>query len=320
MPTLTVEDERVARREPRSAEARPAEDAPPGPRGVTMRERFLAGMCATLMVLGVAAAITRDSDSAAQEARQVAAGPGDQLPPEDTTTTTMAGEPATGSALGAPQGGGPAPLPPLGPPPSRPRGPSMVATALGGSVDIFGSPGAGQRTRQMESPQPSGARLVMLVREQQGEWLKVLLPIRPNGSSGWIKRSEVSTFETDYYIVIGLSEHRITAFSGSAVILDERIGLGAGGTPTPTGLFYIKELLQPPSPGGPYGPYAYGLSAFSEVLFSFGGGPGTVGVHGTNDPSSLGRNVSNGCIRMSNSGVTRLAKLLPLGVPVQISA
>lgn len=295
-----------------------------GPRSGSMRERFLAGVCASLMVLGVAAAITHTSQTDASDSQRVAAGPvGDLLPVEDTTTTTalQTAEEATAATAAASAAAAATPLAPLGPAPSRPSsGPSLVATALVPSVDIYPSSGASTPTRKLANPQPSGAPLVMLVREQQGEWARVLLPVRPNGSSGWVKTDQVAISKTDYYILIGLSAHRITAFSGNTVVLDERIGLGAGGTPTPTGLFYIKELLKPPNPAGAYGPYAYGLSAFSNVLFSFGGGPGTVGIHGTNDPSSLGRNVSHGCIRMSNAGVTRLAKMLPLGVPVQINA
>ena len=83
---------------------------------------------------------------------------------------------------------------------------------------------------------------------------------------------------------------------------------------------YIKELLQPPNPNGPYGPFAYGLSGFSEVLTSFAGGPGALGIHGTNDPSSVGHPVSYGCIRMSNASISALARILPLGVPVEINA
>ena len=290
------------------------------------RQRLLAGACASLVVLGVTAAITNTPEKAGTgETRQVATGPtGGQAPgPEETTTTTTtsvalsAEELTTAGAAAAAT----TPLPPLGPPPSRPgSGTSFVATATVPNVDIYTSPGASARTRQLANPQPSGAPLVMLVREQQAEWVKVLLPIRPNGSSGWVKKEQVRISSTDYYILLGLAAHRITVFNGSSVILDDRIGLGAGGTPTPTGLFFIKELLKPPNPAGAYGPYAYGLSGFSEVLFNFGGGPGALGLHGTNDPSSLGRNVSHGCIRMSNSGITRLAKMLPLGVPVQITA
>jgi len=55
------------------------------------------------------------------------------------------------------------------------------------------------------------------------------------------------------------------------------------------------------------------------VLYSFGGGPGQIGIHGTNDPSSVGRSVSHGCIRLSNAAITRLAQELPLGTPVTIT-
>ena len=69
------------------------------------------------------------------------------------------------------------------------------------------------------------------------------------------------------------------------------------------------------------GPWAFARSGFSEVLHSFGeGGTGVLGLHGTGDPSSIGRDVSNGCIRMSNAGITKLADLLPLGTPVEITA
>jgi lipoprotein-anchoring transpeptidase ErfK/SrfK len=60
------------------------------------------------------------------------------------------------------------------------------------------------------------------------------------------------------------------------------------------------------------------LSAYSDVLYSFGGGPGQIGLHGTNEPSALGTNVSHGCIRISNVAITQLARILPLGTPVQI--
>ena len=89
--------------------------------------------------------------------------------------------------------------------------------------------------------------------------------------------------------------------------------------PTPTGTYFIVELLKQPNPHGVYGPYAFGLSAFSNVLTSFGGGPGQIGLHGTDDPSRLGTNVSHGCIRISNVGITKLARLLPLGTPVLIT-
>jgi lipoprotein-anchoring transpeptidase ErfK/SrfK len=199
-----------------------------------------------------------------------------------------------------------------------------VAHALVPELAVYDDPGAAVASRVLVHPQPSGAPLVLLVMEQRAGWLQVLLPVRPNGSTGWIRAEQATLVSHDFRIVIELGAHRITAYQGRAVLLSEPIGVGTRDAPTPGGLYYIKELFQPLDangrlyPDGPYGPYAYGLSGFSEVLFEFGGGDGQFGIHGTNDPSGLGRDVSHGCIRMSNAGITLLAQTLPLGVPVDI--
>ena len=110
--------------------------------------------------------------------------------------------------------------------------------------------------------------------------------------------------------MVSLGEHRITVWKGNEVLLQEPVGVGASGrTPTTKGLFYTIELYPVlPNQQSAYGPWAFALSGYSEVLTSFGdGGTGVLGLHGTGDPSSLGRDVSNGCIRMSNTGITKLA-------------
>jgi lipoprotein-anchoring transpeptidase ErfK/SrfK len=89
-------------------------------------------------------------------------------------------------------------------------------------------------------------------------------------------------------------------------------------TPTPSGRYYITELLRQPDPTGLYGPYAFGLSAHSTVLHEFAGRDGILGIHGTNYPRGIGTDVSHGCIRVSNAAITRLARILPLGTPVLI--
>ena len=205
----------------------------------------------------------------------------------------------------------------------------FLATAIVPSVDIYTSPVQTEPARALENPQPSGAApgstypLRMLVVEERGDWLKVLLPIRPNGSNGWIRRNVVDLEVHNFRAVVELGEHRITVWKGTEVLLQEPVGVGASGrTPTTQGLFYTTELFPVlPEQQGAYGPYAFALSGFSEVHYSFGdGGTGVLGLHGTGDPSSLGRDVSNGCIRMSNSGITMLAKTLPLGTPIEIKA
>ncbi len=79
-------------------------------------------------------------------------------------------------------------------------------------------------------------------------------------------------------------------------------------------------LLQAPDPNTVYGPYAYGLSSHSDALDTFAGGDAEVGIHGNDDASVLGQNVTHGCIRMDNAAITMLAKQLPLGTPVSVNA
>lgn len=196
---------------------------------------------------------------------------------------------------------------------------STVAEATGASVEVLDAPDGDRAIHRLSNPQPSGAPLVFLVVDEgEAPWLRVLLPVRPNGSTGWVHESEVSTFEHNFRVLVELGLHRITVYKGNEVFLQEPIGVGTKDTPTPGGLYYIKELLQPPDPNTVYGPYAYGLSGFSNVLANFAGGEGVIGIHGNNDPSTLGKDVSHGCIRMSNAGITKLATTLPLGVPVEI--
>jgi lipoprotein-anchoring transpeptidase ErfK/SrfK len=213
--------------------------------------------------------------------------------------------------------------------PFVPRGPlasaqpATVAAAVGSSVAVRDAPGEPARF-SLDNPQEQGAPLTLLVTGQRDEWLEVLLPVRPNGSTGWVHSDEVSLSTHEYRLVVELQAHRITAYHGTDVILSEPIGVGTADAPTPGGLYYTTALMRPGDSagnvvvGGPYGPFAYVLSGFSEVLFDFAGGDGRFGIHGTNDPSGLGRDVSHGCIRMSNDGITQLASILPLGVPVEI--
>ena len=195
-----------------------------------------------------------------------------------------------------------------------------MATAAVDKVEVFPDRDAKTSTMELSNPNEDGATRVFLITARRGDWLQVLLPVRPNGSKGWIRVGDVRITSTIYRVRVELGAHRITVVRGRELITQEPVGIGKANTPTPGGEYYITELLQPPDPFGPYGPYAYGLSGFSDVLKEFRGGNGVVGIHGTNDQSGLGQDVSFGCIRMSNAGITKLASLLPLGTPVEILA
>jgi lipoprotein-anchoring transpeptidase ErfK/SrfK len=187
-------------------------------------------------------------------------------------------------------------------------------------VQVYASASEDEPTVVLDNPNENGAPLVFLVDQNQGDWLQVLLPVRPNGSTGWIRAADVTLSTTAFSVDIALAEHRLVVRDGDQVVADVPVGVGTSATPTPGGRYYIKELLQPPDPGGAYGPYAYGLSGFSNVLDEFNGGDGVIGIHGTNEPELIGTDVSHGCIRVDNETITRLAGMLPLGTPVHISA
>jgi lipoprotein-anchoring transpeptidase ErfK/SrfK len=210
---------------------------------------------------------------------------------------------------------------------TKPPFTSTIATANVPAVAVYDAPDAPAPSRSYENPwhvnddpnEPT-VPLVFLVEEQRTDgWTRVLLPERPNGTTGWVRSSEFAFADTRYHITVELAAHLITVANGEEVILQEPVAIGKPATPTPPGKYYIRVLLQPPDgDNSVYGPFAYGLSAHSDVLTEFNGGDGEVGIHGNNDASVLGQSVSAGCVRMSNDGITRLTKLLPLGTLVEI--
>jgi lipoprotein-anchoring transpeptidase ErfK/SrfK len=146
----------------------------------------------------------------------------------------------------------------------------------------------------------------------------VLLPLRPNGSTGWIRMTEATFSPIHYRVTVELGAHRLRVFQDNNVVLEDTVAVGAPATPTPLGRFYVRALLRAPNPNTVYGPYAFGLSGHSNVLEEFNGGDAEVGIHGNNDASVLGKDVSHGCVRMSNDMITTLTTFLPLGTPVEI--
>lgn len=198
---------------------------------------------------------------------------------------------------------------------------SAVAKDSLSQVQIYDDPAESRPSRRLPNPDPYyRTPRAFLVLEDRGEWMNVMLPMRPNGSTGWIHSTDVEASRHSFHIVVELGAFQLTAYDRDQVILQTPIGQGRGTTPTPGGRFFTTWLWSR-SDQPEYGPYAFGLSGYSEVLYSFGAGDGQFGIHGTNDPSSLGRSVSNGCIRMSNDAITNLANLLPgSGVPVDIRA
>lgn len=215
----------------------------------------------------------------------------------------------------------PEPEPEPEPEPVEPEEPSsLVATATVPEVAAYATPDASSEPSHVLShPNPVGAPRVFLVEQRTGDgWLEVLLPVRPNGTTGWIQEADVTLARNPYRSAVDLAAFTLTVHRGNDLIVDTTIGYGTEDTPTPGGRYYLVELLEPPNPEGGYGPFAFGLSGFSEVLMSYSGGEGVIGIHGTNDPDSIGIPSSDGCIRVHNDVIMELANFLPLGTPVTI--
>lgn len=204
----------------------------------------------------------------------------------------------------------------------RPAPVTTVATAVVDVVEVFAAEDAATPDRVLDRREETSGELVFVVEQDAGDRLLVQLPVRPNGSTGWVDAGAVTLTENPYALEVGLSDHELVLRRSGTVVLRAPIGVGTADTPTPGGTYYVKELLAPPDPTGAYGPYAYGLSGFSTELLSFAGGEGVIGIHGTNAPEAIGTDVSSGCIRLSNELITRLVEEvgLPLGTPVEIRA
>jgi lipoprotein-anchoring transpeptidase ErfK/SrfK len=145
----------------------------------------------------------------------------------------------------------------------------------------------------------------------------VQVPKRPNGVTGWVRAEQVDVEAVATRILVDLSDRRVTLFRGGRKVLSATAAIGSPATPTPTGSFYVNQRLIPADKGGPFGPGAVGISAFSEVLTGWTQG-GPIAIHGTNAPWSIGKAVSNGCIRLANATLRRVFSQALNGTPVVI--
>jgi lipoprotein-anchoring transpeptidase ErfK/SrfK len=256
------------------------------------RNAFIAlgAVVAVVLAAGVVWAVGREGDA-------------DRVSPaaETTTTSTTAAAPVVGST---------------------------IATTRGGPIDVRTEPVEGSEVQTTLTPITEYAvpRTLLVVGEApagaaEPEWLQVLVPMRPNGSTGWIEAAAVTLSTTTYEIRVELGAHKLTLLDNGRVVLEAPTVNGKEATPTPLGRFYITDPVDlQDRPTGAYGAYALGLSGYSEVLLEFNGGPGQLAVHGTNNTALLGQDASNGCIRVDNDTIVRIASMVPVGTPVEIVA
>ncbi len=186
-----------------------------------------------------------------------------------------------------------------------------------GSLPISEAPG-GPASQNIANPNNLGAPLVVLVNAVRGRWAQVYLPERPNESLGWTPVGDLTLEWNPDRIEVSLSHRHLELLQFGRVVFQSGAAVGSPDSPTPTGFFYITEVLKLTDPGNVYGPYALGLSGFSNTYYSFDGGPGQIAIHGTNQPWVIGQYASHGCVRLDNPDITALATQVEAGTPVNI--
>lgn len=200
-----------------------------------------------------------------------------------------------------------------------------VAQAKDASIEVFRTEDATSPARQLSagvdtSDEPIPVVFLVKSLEPDAERVEVYLPIAPGGSVGWVDAADVAVTEVPYRIEVDLSDHRLRVLEGDEVVLQEPVGVGAAARPEPGGVYFLKELLQPPEADGPYGAYAYGLAGFPSLLPRIESGEPVVAIHGTDDPDAVGGDLDEGSIVLANEVITRLVEDigLPLGTPVEV--
>lgn len=169
----------------------------------------------------------------------------------------------------------------------------------------------------------SGARTVLpllgdAIARDGRAWLHVRLPGRPNGGSGWIAAAATRRALTPWELRVDRSQRRLTVLHAGVVTRRMRVVVGAPSTPTPLGSFFVEETLSLTA-DRVGAPFALALSARSDVLDQFDGGPGQIALHGLGNVGGvLGTAVSHGCVRLDARSIGWLAARMRPGTPVTV--
>lgn len=165
-----------------------------------------------------------------------------------------------------------------------------------------------------------GNPLVLLVEEfdATGEWAKVAVPIRPNGTTAWVETAFFDQSTHNYRITIDLSDSLVSVYSGEELLMEHLAAIGRPDSPTPVTSGYIDEIIAGSELDAAYGTWILSISTFSESLGTFRGGLPKIALHGTDQPELVGQAISSGGIRVPNEIISQIADIVPVGTVVDI--
>ena len=197
--------------------------------------------------------------------------------------------------------------------------PRFLLVSAPHGATVRSSPG-GAIVAHLPAATPLGAPtwLWVLRTTTNRRWGRVVLPLKPNGRTGWINLHGLRTVHTNTWIRASLHDRRIWLMHGSRPLASFSAAIGAATTPTPAGRFSVTDSLVTSDPSGPFGWYAFGLSGHQPHLPPGWSGGDQLAIHGTDDPASIGTPASHGCLRVSPQALARLRPALHLGTPVVI--
>lgn len=173
------------------------------------------------------------------------------------------------------------------------------------------------------NPHQFGGPLTLMITEgsRSDDWVKVQLPVRPNGQEAWIPTVDYTIGSTLIRAEVDLSSTSVRVYDDNVLIAQSQAAIGTEKTPTPLGTFFVAAIRRNPPAEAYLGTWALVLSSFSETLPTFSGGLPVIAIHGSNQPERvLGKAISNGCVRVPNEVIQFLAKNVPLGAPVVVTA
>ena len=232
----------------------------------------------------------------------VTTGPPSAAPTHPAPATSTATTTAPASAAAAPAAG------------------TLVATTHG-SIPGYASPEAAAPSITVPGNWYGYPSILPVITTEPG-WLYVRLAQRPNGSTIWVRQSDVTLSSTPYYLVVDLTTMHLLVFDDGTQIFDFPAGIGAPDDPTPTGHYFMP--MQYPSPGPGYGPFVLVTSDHSDTITDWeNSGDAVIGIHGpitSYDDSLIGTTgaaISHGCIRLHDADLAQLS-MIPPGTPIDV--
>ena len=232
----------------------------------------------------------------------------------------------------------PVPVPPA-PPPAPPIPSTTTASPPPPAVSAAFAPNAAPSTVTVVAvpviavyaneadPQPAtllsattefGSPRVFLTTRLRGDWIEVVSLDRPNGARVWVRARDVTLQTVDDRVEVDLTARTLTWSRSGAVLLQTAVGVGSPATPTPTGTFFVTDVLAW-NPLDGRGAWIVALNGHSDAYATFEGGDARIAIHGTDDASSIGGAQSNGCMRLAPGPLDQLRAGVALGTPVVVT-